>query len=145
MAYFMKDEFPEADMDKVIRMCLIHDIGEAFTGDIPTFLKTDADEKTEEDLLNRWVESLPSPYTEDLKELYREMGEKQTLEARIYKALDNLEAIISHNESDISTWEPLEYDLNMTYGYGNCQFSDYMLRLREAVKQETIDKIENEK
>ena len=39
MAYFMKDEFPEANMDKVIRMCIIHDLGEAFTGDIPTFEK----------------------------------------------------------------------------------------------------------
>jgi 5'-deoxynucleotidase YfbR-like HD superfamily hydrolase len=35
MALFMKDEFPEADMDKVIRMCIIHDLGEAFSGDIP--------------------------------------------------------------------------------------------------------------
>ena len=43
MAYWLRDEFPEADMDKVIRMCLIHDLGEAFTGDIPTFLKTKAD------------------------------------------------------------------------------------------------------
>lgn len=51
MAYFMKDEFPEADMDKVIRMCIIHDLGEAFTGDIPTFLKTQADEEKEENLL----------------------------------------------------------------------------------------------
>ena len=31
MAFFLQDEFPEADMDKVIRMCLIHDLGEAFT------------------------------------------------------------------------------------------------------------------
>ena len=35
MAFFLKEEFPEADMDKVIRMCIIHDLGEAFTGDIP--------------------------------------------------------------------------------------------------------------
>ena len=40
MAYLVRDEFPDADMDKVILMCLIHDLGEAFTGDIPTFLKT---------------------------------------------------------------------------------------------------------
>lgn len=26
MAFFMRDEFPEADMDKVIRMCIIHDL-----------------------------------------------------------------------------------------------------------------------
>lgn len=40
MAYFMKDEFPETDIDKVIIMCLLHDMGEAFTGDIPAFEKT---------------------------------------------------------------------------------------------------------
>ena len=40
MAMLLTKEFPEADMDKVIRMCLIHDMGEAFTGDIPTFEKT---------------------------------------------------------------------------------------------------------
>ena len=32
MAFFMKDEFPEVNMDKVIKMCIIHDLGEAFTG-----------------------------------------------------------------------------------------------------------------
>ena len=32
-------------MDKVIRMCIIHDLGEAFTGDIPAFEKTAEDEK----------------------------------------------------------------------------------------------------
>ena len=45
MAYFVKDEYPELDMDKVIRMCLIHDLGEAFTGDIPAFVKTEEDEE----------------------------------------------------------------------------------------------------
>ena len=34
MAFFLRDAFPEADMDKVARMCLIHDLGECFTGDI---------------------------------------------------------------------------------------------------------------
>ena len=39
MAFFLRDEFPDTDMDKVVRMCMIHDLGEIFTGDIPTFLK----------------------------------------------------------------------------------------------------------
>ena len=43
MAYFMQDEFPEADIDKVIKMCMFHDMGEAITGDIPAFEKTSAD------------------------------------------------------------------------------------------------------
>lgn len=27
-AFFLKDEFPKVDLDKVIRMCIIHDLGE---------------------------------------------------------------------------------------------------------------------
>ena len=49
MAFLLKDEFPGIDMDKVLRMCIVHDWGEAVTGDIPSFLKTDADEATETD------------------------------------------------------------------------------------------------
>ena len=44
MAYFVSDEFPEADLLKIMKMCLIHDLGEAFTGDIPAFEKTEKDE-----------------------------------------------------------------------------------------------------
>ena len=51
MALWLRDEFPQADMGKVIRMCLIHDLGECFTGDIPAFDKTAADEVKEETLL----------------------------------------------------------------------------------------------
>ena len=53
MAYFLRDEFPEADMDRVIRMCLLHDMGEAFTGDVPTFEKSAADEQREAQLLDQ--------------------------------------------------------------------------------------------
>ena len=51
MAFFMRDEFPDVDMDKVIRMCIIHDLGECFTGDIPTFDKKQVDEDIEYTLL----------------------------------------------------------------------------------------------
>lgn len=47
LAYFMKDEFKNADMSKVIKMCLIHDLGEDFTGDIPSFNKTAEDDERE--------------------------------------------------------------------------------------------------
>ena len=142
MAYFVKDEFPEADMDKVIRMCLIHDIGECFTGDIPSFLKTQADEDTEERLLFAWVDSLPEPYRTEMRALYEEMAARETLEARIYKAMDSMEAVIQHNEADIGTWAENEYELNMVYGDDKVAFSPYLMRLREVIREETRAKIE---
>lgn len=144
MAYFMKDEFPEADMDKVIRMCLIHDLGEAFTGDIPTFDKTAADEATEENLLNTWVKSLPEPYASEMAVLYEEMEARETLEAKIYKCIDGLEAVIQHNESSLDTWIPKEYELNQTYAEDRVRFSPYLVELRKMMKEDTIKKIAEE-
>ncbi len=144
MAYWIADEFPEADMNKVIRMCLIHDLGEAFTGDIPTFVKTSTDESKEETLLFDWVASLPSPVSQDMRALYDEMLALETVEAKIYKSLDKLEAVIAHNESDIATWLPNEYDLQLTYGYDMVQFSPYLKELRDAVREESLQKIETE-
>lgn len=145
MAYLVSDEFPEVNLEKLMKMCLIHDLGEAFTGDVPTFEKTEVDEEKEASLLNEWVKQLPEPFAKEMQELYREMEERQTLEARIYKALDNLEALIQHNESDIKTWIPLEYDLQMTYGNDKVQFSEYLTRLRDEVRNDSKRKIEEQK
>lgn len=145
MAYLMRDEFPEADMDKVVQMCLIHDLGEAFTGDIPSFEKTRADEEKEDALLRAWVTSLPEPHRTGLSALYAEMEARQTLEARIYKALDGLEAIIQHNEADLSTWEENEYALNLTYCDDRVGFSPYLTALREAIRDDTREKLRNVK
>lgn len=145
MAFFLRDEFKDVDFDKVIKMCLIHDIGEIFTGDIPSFDKSKADEAKEESLLTNWVNSLPEPYKTEMTELYAEMEARETTEARIYKALDNLEAVISHNESDLSTWIEKEYILNITYGEDKCAFSDYLTRFRALVRKETEEKIAKER
>ena len=141
MAYLMRDEFPELDMDKVMQMCLIHDLGECFTGDIPSFEKTAADPAREDGLLAGWVAGLPQPYCRDMAALYAEMDALETPEARLYKALDKLEAVISHNESPLDTWLPLEYDLNLTYANDNVAFSPYLTALRQAVRQETEKKV----
>lgn len=144
MAFWLRDEFPTADMDKVIHMCLIHDLGECFTGDIPAFNKTAADEVNEEKLLYKWVDSLPEPIRAEMRALYTEMAALQTQETKIYKALDKMEAIVQHNESDITTWEPHEYALNLTYGVEQVKFSPYMRELRDAIRQETLDKMKRE-
>lgn len=141
MAFFMRDEFPEADMDKVIRMCIIHDLGEAFTGDIPTFDKTEANEKTEEKLLFEWVDTLPENYKAEMTALYEEMAKCETIEARIYKAIDSLEALVQHNISDLSTWIPREYELNKTYADDKVAFSEYLKKLREEIRKDTLTKI----
>lgn len=144
MAFLLRNEFPGADMDRVLRMCVIHDLGEIFTGDIPSFEKTEENEVTEEKLLFDWVASLPAPLNTDMRRLYDEMRQQETDEARIYKCLDNLEAVIQHNESDLSTWTPNEFSLNLTYAEDRVRFSPYLTELRALLRRETEDKIKND-
>ncbi len=144
MALLLKHEFSDVDMDKVIAMCLIHDLGECFTGDIPAFVKTDSDRLTEDDLLDQWVASLPVEIATDLKALYEEMNAQETKESRIYKALDKLEALIQHNESPLYTWSENEYELNKTYAFDTVEFSEWLTALRKEILQNTLDKIDRE-
>ncbi len=141
MAYMVSDEVPEIDANKVIKMCLIHDLGEAITGDIPSFQKTDSDEAAEDSAVAGFVGRLPEYWRHQLGEMYREMNELKTPEAKLYKALDKLEALIQHNEADISTWLPLEYELQLTYGIEECSFNEYIKSLRDEVRMVSEKKI----
>ena len=141
MAMLCADEYPQLDMDKVIRMCLIHDLGEAFTGDIPTFWKTEADTEKEDAVFDSWVQTLPEETRREFSALLSEMNALETVEAKIYKALDKMEAVIQHNESDISTWLPLEYDLQLRYGGENVKFSPWFRELKAEIDDWTRRKI----
>jgi len=140
-AMLILPEFPEIDGEKLIRMCLIHDFGEAITGDIPSFLKTDANEETETDAVGALVRRLPEPQRGVFSALFAEMDAMLTKEARLYKALDKMEAVIQHNESDLSTWIPLEYELNQTYAVENAAEFPYLKELRELMQEDTRNKI----
>ena len=141
MAFLVKHEFPGIDIVKVVEMCLIHDLGECFTGDIPTFLKTKADSSREDTLLHQWVETLPAELSKDLSALYAEMDAQETAEAKLYKALDKLEAVIQHNESPLDTWAENEYEMNKTYAFDTVAFSVWLTELRKEVLAETLEKI----
>ena len=144
MAMLLRREFPEVNIDKVVDMCLIHDLGECFTGDIPTFVKTDDDRDVEDDLLMKWVKSMPQEVSDDLSELYKEMAAQETPEAKLYKSLDKLEALIQHNESPLKTWSENEYELNKKYAFDTVAYSEWLTGLREEILKETVTKIELE-
>ena len=141
LALLIAPEFPQIDGHKLLRMCLIHDFGEAITGDIPSFLKTDAHEVTEVNAVQALLSTLPEPQRGELTTLFSEMDALESNESRLYKALDKMEAVIQHNESDLSTWIPLEYELNQTYAVENAAEFPYLKELRELMQEDTRNKI----
>ncbi|WP_282804139.1 HD domain-containing protein [Clostridium tetani] len=141
MAYLVKDEYPDADINKVILMCICHDLGEAITGDIPAFYKTESDEIVESNAVDKLLDSLPQPYKKELTNLFKEMDEQQTVEAKLYKALDKMETLIQHNEADLSTWIPIEYEMNLSYGTKEVEFSHYAKKLKQTIYEDSVQKI----
>lgn len=142
MAYLVKDEFPETDINKVMLMCLFHDFGEAVTGDIPAFEKNEKDEKVEADAVAALLGELPERYREEMEGLFQEMKEQRTPEARLYKALDKMEAVLQHNQASIETWLPLEYELQMNYGEKEVAYSPYLMELKKQLNEDSRKKIE---
>ena len=90
------------------------------------------------------VKSLPYEISSDLTALYKEMDAQETKEAKLYKSLDKLEALIQHNESPLDTWSENEFELNKTYAFDVVAFSSWLTELREAILDETLNKIETE-
>ena len=101
------------------------------------------EQNTEENVIKEWIDSLPEPYRTELAELFAEMKERKTTEAKLYKALDKMEAVIQHNEADISTWLPLEYDLQLTYGEKETAFSEVTRNLKKRANEDSLAKMKN--
>ena len=145
MAMLCADEYPTLDINKIIKMCLIHDLGEAVTGDIPSFYKTQQNEQDEEQAIVTLISSLPDYYKNEFTDLFAEMQTLETDESKLFKALDKLETLISHNEADISTWLPLEYTENLVYGQSNSEWSKWTKELKKEIKKDSISKMESKK
>lgn len=143
-AYFLKDDFPDLDINRVILMCLIHDLKETFTGDIPVFNKTEADEQKEEQLLQAWLNTLDEPFLSELTTIFKELALQQTPEAKLVKAIDKLEVVDQHNLAECSTWIELKYSLNLSHGQKQVAVSKKLQEIKAAINEETKNKIEKE-
>lgn len=140
MALLLKDEFPALDMQRVIEMCLVHDWGEAVTGDIPAFEKSEGDERTEQRAVETLLADLPEKQAAEYSALFAEMGAQRTPESKLWRALDKLEALIQHNEASADSWLPLEHELQQTYGCEECGAFEFTSALRAFVKQQSAEK-----
>ena len=141
MALLLGEELPGADMDRVLRMALVHDLGEAVTGDVPSFEKTAEDEAEERQAAAVLFARLPEPQRGELAGLIAEFEAQSTPEAKACRALDKLEAVIQHNEAPLDSWLELEYDLQRSYGLEEAAPFPFLRDLRALALRDTEEKI----
>ena len=98
LAYFLakqlNKEGQKVDAEKVLKMALVHDIGETIVGDVGTFVKGMAGgvfKNIEEEGVKALTSGLDSQ--DEIIKLVEEYNDRKTIEARVVKAADNLDAL----------------------------------------------------
>ncbi|WP_377892247.1 HD family hydrolase [Alkalihalobacillus sp. R86527] len=140
-ALALSDDLKGLDMNKVIYMCLVHDLGEAYDGDISATIKVNHDKKIkkEEKSVERLTDPLPSENQAAILALCKEYNKGETDEAKFVKALDKMETIIQHTQG---TNPPgFDYKFNLTYGKEFDLDHTLMKKIRKLIDLETKNKI----
>jgi putative hydrolase of HD superfamily len=132
------------NIEKVLKMIVIHDLIEAETGDIPFFevSRRQTMKAEREQLAIRNIRSmLPQRTGVEVYELWQEFEANITTEAKFTRALDNLEVQFQHNLADLRTWEEIEYDLVYTKMDAYCEHDKFLCEFCNAVKEDAEQKL----
>jgi putative hydrolase of HD superfamily len=137
MAMVLAPRVPGVDLGRLLRICVVHDLGEAIGGDISAVLQVGAPSKTEQeraDLLELTRE-LPAALRAELVALWDEYESASSPEARLAKGLDKLETILQHNQGAM----PDGFDFRFNLGYGARYTSDepVLKQVRAVLDAET--------
>lgn len=142
LAGLLLDRYPGLDGKRVLMLCLCHDLGERYDGDVSAVLGADAEEKhcREQEAVERLAALLPERERGQLSELWREYDQGCTPEARLVKALDKAETILQHAQG--KNPPDFDYAFNLTYGSVYFQDDPLLMRLRQLLDRETKKRME---
>jgi putative hydrolases of HD superfamily len=131
MALVLAPEFPAVDFARLIKICLVHDLGEAIGGDVPApeqarrraaGVATGKGDDERRDLM-ALLEPLPAALKSEIASLWDEYEAAQSAEAKLAKALDKLETIMQHTQGK----NPPAFDYRFNLAYGREHTADHPL------------------
>ena len=137
----LSDDFKDLDIDKAIKMSLVHDLGELYDGDISDKLQNDNDNKAEmeEKAMRRMLTILPENLAENIYDLWKEYNECSTKEAKLVKAMDKLETIVQHNQGENP--EDFDYEFNLQYGKQYFMDNEILEYMRYIIDEDTKESV----
>ena len=137
----LREDFKDLDIDKAIKMSLVHDLGELYDGDISAKLQNDNDNKAEmeEKAMRRMLTILPENLAENIYDLWKEYNECSTKEAKLVKAMDKLETIVQHNQGNNP--EDFDYEFNLQYGKQYFMDNEILEYMRYIIDEDTKESV----
>lgn len=128
------------DVEKALKMAIIHDLAEALVGDSSILELLNYDElikkkfDKEHDAFIQFKTLLGDKTGNEIFSLWKEFEENATYEAKTVNALDKLEAQLQQNESKLDTWKEIEKIGKLKYLESFCDFDSFIMNLKEIVK-----------
>ena len=137
MALVFSDELGDVDPLRLIKLCIVHDLGEALSGDIPAVLQTDGFDKSARERadLEELTRALHPAKRAEILALWEEYEAASSPEAVLAKGLDKLETILQHNQGR----NPADFDyaFNLDYGCKQTSAHPVLAEIRVLLDEET--------
>jgi len=133
LAVTLGPQYPQIDQLRLLKILLIHDMGEIIHGDIPAIHQDPSKDKNEEERADflQVVEPLPEQTRIEFVKLWDEYNEVKTPEAQLAKALDKLETLLQHVQGDNP--KDFDYGFNLNYGTKYTKLDPVISYLRETL------------
>jgi 5'-deoxynucleotidase YfbR-like HD superfamily hydrolase len=125
------------DVERLLKLCIVHDLGEIYEGDVPAIHQGPDDGRKERELadMERLSGQLPENLRDEFLQLWRDYEDGTSAEAVLAKGFDKLETLITHNQGE----NPPDFDYRFNLGYGRKRTDAHPLisAIRTLVDAET--------
>ena len=129
------------DIDRVVKMLLIHDLGEIDAGDTIVYESdTLAVKKSEEAGLNRLLQLLPKHQQEEYKQLWQEFESAKTAEAKYAKAIDRIPPLLHNLHGDGHSWKTYTISKERVFSV-NSKIEEGLAEVWEVLKEKLQDAV----
>jgi putative hydrolase of HD superfamily len=141
MAMLFDRELAGYDRLKLLRLCIVHDLGEAISGDVPATCQRPGDNRAARERadLATLCAPLPDDLAREILDLWDEYSAATTPEAQMVKGFDKLETMLQHL---IGRNAPgFDYRFNLSYGAQHTGKHPLLAQMRGLVDAATRERI----
>jgi putative hydrolase of HD superfamily len=145
LAMLLAGELDGIDLARLLQLCLVHDLAEAITGDVPAPCQDAADgrKERERDALRALCAPLPEDLRQRIESLCAEYDAGCSPESMMAKGLDKIETMLQHLIG--ANPAGFDYRFNLTYGRGITDRHPLLRQVRSSLDGKTRRRIEAER